>query len=72
MVRLQRNLTELVKNRFRGWRADFSSFVVLYRDCERGHSLAVREGVDPRRYECRMSSLDYFLTFLVPRGDKKG
>ena len=52
----------------RGWRADFSSFVALYRDCERGQSLAVREGVDPRRFECRMSLFDYFLTFLVLRG----
>ena len=51
----------------RGWRADFSSFVALYRDCERGLSLAVCEGVDPRRFECRMSSFDYFLTYLLPK-----
>ena len=51
----------------RGMRGDFSAFVALMRDCERGHSLAVCKGVDPRRYECRMCLLDYFLTFLVPR-----
>ena len=50
----------------RGDWANFSSFVALYR-CERGLSLAVCEGVDPRRPECRMHLFDYFLTFLVPR-----
>ena len=50
----------------RGYRANFSSFWALYR-CEQGHSLAVCNGVDPRRFECRMPLFDYFLTFLVPR-----
>ena len=51
----------------RGMKGNFSAFQALRRDCETGHSLAVCEGVDPRRYECRMCLFDYFLTFLVPR-----